>query len=95
MDGRDLLESAALRSFAVFADHRNFTSAAAALNITQPSLHVKVRKLAAALGTALYERDGRTLVLTPAGERVAAFARDTRPAPRSCSPTSAVSRPPW
>ena len=76
MDRLDVLESDALRSFAVFADHRNFTSAAVALCISQPSLHVKIRKLAAALGTELYERDGRSLVLTAAGQRLAAFALD-------------------
>ena len=74
----DQLEPDALRSFAVFAEHRNFTAAATALHISQPSLNVKIRKLAAALGTDLYERDGRSLVLTPAGERLAAFALDTR-----------------
>jgi len=78
MEGLDVLESDALRSFAVFAEHRNFTTAAAALSISQPSLHVKIRKLAAALGTELYERDGRSLVLTAAGQRLAAFALDTR-----------------
>jgi DNA-binding transcriptional LysR family regulator len=78
MDIRDLLESDALRSFGVFAQHRNFTAAAAALGISQPALHVKVRKLAAGLGTELYEREGRSLVLTPAGERLAAFALDSR-----------------
>ncbi|MEU5553848.1 MULTISPECIES: LysR family transcriptional regulator [unclassified Micromonospora] len=78
MNGRDLLEADALRSFAVFAEHRNFTAAAAALHISQPSLHVKIRKLAAALGVDLYERDGRRLTLTVAGERLAAYALDTR-----------------
>jgi DNA-binding transcriptional LysR family regulator len=78
MTGRDLLEPDALRSFAAFAEHRNFTTAALALNISQPSLHVKIRKLAAALGTDLYERSGRSLVLTPAGERLATFALDAR-----------------
>jgi LysR family transcriptional regulator, low CO2-responsive transcriptional regulator len=78
MTGRDLLEPDALRSFAVFAEHRNFTTAAAALNISQPSLHVKIRKLSAALGMELYERTGRTLTLTPPGERLAAFALDAR-----------------
>jgi DNA-binding transcriptional LysR family regulator len=78
MNMREVLESDALRSFAVFAEHRNFTAAAAVLGISQPSLHVKVRKLAAALGTGLYERDGRSLVLTPAGEQLAAFAADAR-----------------
>jgi DNA-binding transcriptional LysR family regulator len=76
MAGRELLESDALRAFAVFAEHRNFTAAAAALHISQPSLHVKVRKLAAGLGVRLYERDGRRLVLTAAGQRLAAFAAD-------------------
>nr|MDT0658504.1 LysR family transcriptional regulator [Micromonospora sp. DSM 115978] len=75
---RDLLEPDALRAFAVFAEHRNFTTAAAALHISQPSLHVKIRKIAAALGTELYERDGRRLALTAAGERLAAFALDSR-----------------
>ncbi|PZG12586.1 LysR family transcriptional regulator [Micromonospora craterilacus] len=78
MTGRDLLEADALRSFAVFAEHRNFTSAAVALHISQPSLHVKIRKLATALGVELYERDGRRLTLTAAGERLAAYALDSR-----------------
>jgi DNA-binding transcriptional LysR family regulator len=77
MNMAEVLEADAVRSFAVFAEHRNFTAAAAALGISQPSLHVKVRKLAAALGTDLYERQGRSLALTPAGEQLAAFAADT------------------
>jgi len=76
MKGRDLLESDAVRAFGVFAQHRNFTAAAAVLRISQPSLHVKIRKLANALGVQLYERDGRQLVLTAAGQRLAAFAAD-------------------
>jgi DNA-binding transcriptional LysR family regulator len=39
---------------------------------------VKIRKLAAALGVQLYQRDGRRLRLTDAGERLAAYARDHR-----------------
>lgn len=78
MTARDLLEPDSLRSFAVFAEHRNFTTAATVLNVSQPSLHVKIKKLADALGTDLYERTGRSLVLTSAGERLAAFAADTR-----------------
>jgi LysR family transcriptional regulator, low CO2-responsive transcriptional regulator len=76
MTGRDLLEADGLRAFAAFAHHRSFTAAAADLHISQPSLHVKIRKLAAGLGTDLYERDGRRLVLTAAGQRLAAFAAD-------------------
>ncbi len=66
----------ALAAFAVFADHLNFTRAAAALHISQPALHVKITKLAAAVGRPLYVRHGRTLTLTPEGETAARFARD-------------------
>lgn len=65
----------ALASFVVFADHLNFTRAAAELHISQPALHVKIRKLAQALGRPLYHRSGRRLVLTADGEAVARFAR--------------------
>jgi DNA-binding transcriptional LysR family regulator len=70
------LPDEALASFAVFAEHLNFTRAAAHLRISQPSLHVKVRKLAEGLGRPLYRRDGRQLALTPDGLAVARFARE-------------------
>ncbi|WP_131739893.1 LysR family transcriptional regulator [Actinomadura roseirufa] len=72
----DRLSTDALASFAVFADHLNFTRAAEDLHISQPSLHVKVRKLSESLGRPLYRRRGRRLVLTAEGEAVARFARD-------------------
>ena len=52
----------ALASFAVFADHLNFTRAAEELHISQPALHVKVRKLSESLGRPLYRRAGRRLL---------------------------------
>lgn len=64
-----------LTAFAAFAEHLNFTHAAEELHISQPALHVKVRKLSAALGRPLYRREGRRLWLTPQGEAVARFAR--------------------
>ncbi len=70
------LSTDALASFAVFADHLNFTRAADELHISQPALHVKVRKLSETLGRPLYTRHGRSLALTPADEQVARFARD-------------------
>ncbi|MBM7787140.1 LysR family transcriptional regulator [Tenggerimyces flavus] len=65
-----------LSAFRVFADHLNFTRAAEELHISQPALHVKVRKLAEAVGRPLYLRTGNHLVLTADGERLARFARD-------------------
>jgi DNA-binding transcriptional LysR family regulator len=63
-------------AFAVFARHRNFTRAASELHLSQPALHMRVRKLALAVGRPLYRREGRSLVLTPEGERVAQFANE-------------------
>ncbi|MFC6881116.1 MULTISPECIES: LysR family transcriptional regulator [Actinomadura] len=70
------LSTDALHAFAVFADHLNFTRAADELHISQPALHVKVRKLAETLGRPLYRREGRRLALTSEGEAVARFARE-------------------
>jgi DNA-binding transcriptional LysR family regulator len=75
---REVLEADGLRAFAAFAEHLNFTTAAAQLHLSQPALHVKIRKLGASLGVELYERYGRGLVLTEAGQRLAEFARDHR-----------------
>jgi DNA-binding transcriptional LysR family regulator len=65
-----------LRSFAAFAEHRSFTAAARQLGLSQPALHVQVAKLGDHLGVPLYARRGRSLELTAAGRRVAAYARD-------------------
>ncbi len=65
----------ALRDFAVFAEELNFTRAAERLAMSQPSLHAKVAKLQAWAGVPLYEREGRALVLTQAGSKLASFGR--------------------
>lgn len=65
-----------LFSFVVFADHLNFTRAAKALHLTQPALHAQVRKLSEELGVALHRRQGRSLVLTQEGRRLAAYGRE-------------------
>jgi len=65
-----------LSAFLVFAERLNFTAAAKQLHISQPALHVKVRKLAEAVGRPLYVRQGRQLMLTADGEAVARFARE-------------------
>jgi DNA-binding transcriptional LysR family regulator len=66
----------AVGAFAVFARHCNFTHAAEELHLAQPSLHAKISKLSRALGTTLYERVGRELVLTADGEALATYAAD-------------------
>lgn len=65
-------------SFAVFAEHLNFTRAAEQLHISQPALHVQIRKLGESVGRPLYRRRGRSLELTEEGRRLAAFGREVR-----------------
>lgn len=70
-----MFETSWLRAFASFAEFLNFTRAARTLHLSQPALFAQVQKLGEAAGTPLYKRSGRGLVLTEAGERMAAFAR--------------------
>jgi len=65
-----------LLSFVAFAEQLNFTRAAERLHISQPALHVQIRKLGEVVGRPLYRREGRALVLTPEGERLATFGRE-------------------
>jgi LysR family transcriptional regulator, low CO2-responsive transcriptional regulator len=67
-----------LFSFVVFADHLSFTKAARQLHISQPALHVQIRKLGEDIGQPLYRREGRMLVLTPEGKRLAAYGREVQ-----------------
>lgn len=65
-------------AFAVFAEHLNFTRAASELHISQPALHVQIKKLTEAVGRPLYRRSGKALSLTPEGRHLAAFGREVR-----------------
>jgi len=56
-----------LRGFLEVARTGSFTRAAEALYITQPALSLQVKALEASLGEPLLERQGRTILLTPAG----------------------------
>jgi len=46
-------------AFVVFAEHLNFTRAAHQLHISQPALHVQIKKLSDAIGRPLYRRNGK------------------------------------
>ncbi|MFK8003186.1 MAG: LysR family transcriptional regulator [Polyangiales bacterium] len=65
-----------LNAFVVFAEEESFTAAARRLHISQPALHVQVRKLGEQVGAPLYARDGRGVKLTAQGEMLMAFGRE-------------------
>ena len=64
-----------LRTFAVVAEHESYSRAAEELLISQPALSVQVRDLERHYEMALFERAGRGVRLTEAGEVVRGYAR--------------------
>jgi DNA-binding transcriptional LysR family regulator len=71
-----MVNSEWVRAFVTFAETLNFTHAAARLHISQPALHVQIRKLGESLQAPLYVRRGRSLTLTAEGRKVLAFGRE-------------------
>lgn len=58
------------------ATRGNLTQVAQELHVSQSALSAQIRKLEDRLGTELFERTGRRLVLTEAGQRALAYAND-------------------
>ncbi|MFA7945096.1 transcriptional regulator CynR [Pseudomonas brenneri] len=64
-----------IRYLLAVADHRNFTRAAEALHVSQPTLSQQIKQLEETLGAPLLDRSGRTVSLTDAGQAYVRFAR--------------------
>ncbi|WP_280726209.1 transcriptional regulator CynR [Kitasatospora sp. MAA4] len=64
-----------LRYLLAVAEHGNFTRAAEALHVSQPTLSQQVKQLERSLHVQLLDRSGRTVRLTDAGEGFARYAR--------------------
>jgi LysR family transcriptional activator of nhaA len=56
--------------FRTVAAEGGVSAAARVLNVSQPSVSVQIRKLEQSLGHRLFEREGRSLRLTPEGRVV-------------------------
>jgi DNA-binding transcriptional LysR family regulator len=70
----ELLSLQRIRCFCAAVELGSFTAAAAALRVSQPAVADQVRKLEHALGTDLFIRAGRGVVLTEAGRAFAEHA---------------------
>lgn len=64
-----------LRYFEAVARHSHVTRAAAELHIAQPALSKQISQLERELGITLFDRVGRSLRLTEAGEALLPYAR--------------------
>ena len=69
------MDSTLLRAFLETADAGALSRAARALGISQPSLTVQIQRLEKHLGTPLFTRHGRGVVLTDAGKALYPRAR--------------------
>ncbi|EPE9057285.1 transcriptional regulator CynR [Klebsiella aerogenes] len=64
-----------VRYFLAVAEHQGFTRAAEALHISQPALSQQIRMLEESLDAQLFDRSGRHIHLTDAGEVFLQYAR--------------------
>jgi DNA-binding transcriptional LysR family regulator len=64
-----------IRYFLAVIDHGNFSRAASACNVSQPTLSIGIAKLEAALGIPLFIRSNQRVELTTGGSRFQVHAR--------------------
>ena len=67
---RNLLNLSSVRGFEAAARHMSFTAAAQELNVSQTAISHQVKKLEEQLEVNLFNRYGKTISLTPAGEKL-------------------------
>lgn len=65
-----------LECLVAVADHGNFRRAATSLGISQPALSAQVQAAEELLGVQVFERDRRSVLVTPAGEDIVGRARE-------------------
>lgn len=64
-----------LRSFVAVAEYEGVTRAAGILNLTQSAVSMQLKRLEELLGVELFDRSGRKIALTGAGEQLLSYAR--------------------
>jgi len=65
-----------LEAFIAVADTLSFSEAAKRINMSQPSISVKVKSFEKRINKTLFIRDGRKVVITPDGQKIAASVRE-------------------
>lgn len=70
----DLMDVRDLQVFLSVAKHLNYTRAAEEVNLSQPSVSVRMRQLERDLGSKLFEQLGKKVALTEAGQLLIPYA---------------------
>jgi DNA-binding transcriptional LysR family regulator len=65
----------AIRSFLTVAEMGAVTRAATQLNLTQSAVSLQIKRLEETLGQSLFDRNGRGVTLTAAGEQLVGYSR--------------------
>ncbi|HID36594.1 MAG TPA: LysR family transcriptional regulator, partial [Ghiorsea sp.] len=63
-----------LKIFAMVAEHQSYTIAAKVLFLTQPAISMQVKQLEEYVGMPLFERVGKQVALTEAGQELLTYA---------------------
>lgn len=71
-----MLDLASLQIFVVAAETENFTRSAQRLHMSQPAVSQHIQALEQHLGVPLFERNGRRISLSPAGEALLPLVQD-------------------
>lgn len=74
-----MLERFHLEILAAIKEHGTLTQAAEAMNLSQSALSHSIKKLEGQINTAIWQKDGRNLRLTIAGQRMLALANRVLP----------------
>ncbi|KMK75881.1 LysR family transcriptional regulator [Alkalihalobacillus pseudalcaliphilus] len=69
------MELSWLRTFTIAAENLNFRKTAEQLFISQPSVTIHIKNLEKELGTLLFQREGKRILLTEEGKRYLIHAR--------------------
>jgi len=69
------LDVTTLRSFITVADQGGVTRAAGLLNLTQSAVSMQIKRIEDLLGIELFDRSGRGLTLSAAGDQLLGYAR--------------------
>ncbi len=69
------MDIAALQAFLAVAETNSFSRAAERIFLTQPAISKRIAALETSLGARLFDRIGRTIQLTPAGQAMLARTR--------------------